>query len=104
MTELDWKIFKQIKSLALEKYCSKTLDEAKDIVLGERESSHETYLHLFKTLQKKDKQLADMFDGHSRSRAWLQLIAIRKEGLAEQPLLDKLTEEFRIKTDPTKLW
>ncbi|MFC3122522.1 hypothetical protein [Agaribacter flavus] len=104
MNESDWKIFKQIKDLAIEKYCSLTLDEANDIISGERESSHETYLYLYKTLQNRDKHLAVMFEGHSRSKAWLQLIAMRKEGLAEQSLLDKLSDEFRIKTDPTKLW
>ena len=104
MNESDWKIFKNIKELAIEKYCSVVLDEARDIVLNDNESSHETYLYLYKILQNRDEHLAVMFDGHSRSKAWLQLIAIRKEGLAEQSLLDKLSEDFRTKTDPTKLW
>ncbi|WP_371194461.1 hypothetical protein [Glaciecola sp. SC05] len=104
MNESDWKIFKQIKELAIDKYCSLALDEARDIVLGDRESSHETYVYLCKILQNREQHLAVMFDGHSRSKAWLQLIAMRTEGLAEQALLDKLSEEFRIKTDPTKLW
>lgn len=104
MKESDWKIFKQIKDVAIEKYCARVLDEARDIILDSKESSHEAYLYLYKTLQNRDSHLAMMFDGHSRSKAWLQLIAIRKEGLAEQPLLDKLSEEFRAKTDPTKLW
>ena len=104
MNESDWKIFNKIKESAIEKYCSGVLDDAKDIILGDRESSHEKYLYLYKTLQNRDEHLAVMFDGHSRSKAWLQLIAIRKEGLAEQALLDKLSEEFLTETDPTKLW
>ncbi len=43
-----------------------------------------------------------LFDGHSRTKAWIQLIAIRSEGLADEVLLSKLSDEFRNETDPEK--
>ncbi len=43
-----------------------------------------------------------LFDGHSRSKAWLQLLAIRGEMLADESLVAKLSEEFRNQTDPIK--
>ena len=43
-----------------------------------------------------------LFDGHSRSKASMQLIAIRGEALADESLIKDLSEEFREKTDPEK--
>jgi len=44
-----------------------------------------------------------IFDGHSRSKATLQLLAIRGEGLADQELLKKLSKEFLEATDPKRV-
>ncbi|MBU3006007.1 hypothetical protein [Paraglaciecola arctica] len=104
MKESDWKKFKQIKELALEKYCSSVLSECKEVVLNEQQHSHERYLYLYNMLQNRNEHMALMFDGHSRSKAWLQLIALRREGLTDEALVEELSEEFREKTDPTKLW
>jgi hypothetical protein len=41
-----------------------------------------------------------LFDNHSRSKALIQLLAIRAEGLADDTLLSKLSDEFLKKTDP----
>jgi hypothetical protein len=46
--------------------------------------------------------MALLFDGHSRSKAWIQLIAIRSEGLADEELLSKLSNEMLNETDPEK--
>lgn len=44
-----------------------------------------------------------LFDGHSSSKAWLQLLAIHGEDLADEDLLSKLTVEFRKETNPIRL-
>jgi len=41
-----------------------------------------------------------LFDYQSRSKAVMQLIAIRGEGLANETLLNQLSEEFLHATDP----
>lgn len=104
MKESDWKIFKEIKEIALERYCSSILSESKKVILKEQEHSHERFLYLYTLLQNRNKHLALMFDGQSRSKAWLQLIAIRKEGLVDDATINKLSDDFQDKTDPTKLW
>ena len=104
MKDSDWKKFKEIKERALEKYCSLILNECEEVVLNKQQHSHERYLYLYNILQNRNKEMALMFDGHSKSRAWLQLIAIRKEGLADEALLDKLSQDFQERTDPKKLW
>lgn len=102
MKESDWKVFKAIKDIAIEKYCTLVLEESQDVISKQDENVHNKYLLLYKLLQNRDKQMALLFDGHSRSKAWLQLIAIRSEGLADETLLEKLSDEFREKTDPER--
>jgi len=51
----------------------------------------------------RDKQMALLFDGHSRSKASLQLLAIRGEGLADEDLLKKLSDDFLQQTDPSRV-
>jgi hypothetical protein len=43
--------------------------------------------------------MALLFDGHSRSKAWIQHIAIRSVVIADKSLLAKLSDEFRDETD-----
>ena len=100
MKELDWKVFTDIKDKAIEKYCTLALEESKEVISDQKEHVHNRYLLLYKLLQNRNKQMSLLFDGHSRSKAWIQLIAIRNEGLADEALLSKLSDEFRNETDP----
>ena len=68
----------------------------------QKEHVHNRYLYLYKLLQNSNKKMALLFDGHSRSKAWIQLIAICSEGLADEALLAQLSDEYRNETDPEK--
>lgn len=102
MNESDWKIFKQIKDKAIEQFCSLCLAEFREVIDDESEHVHSRYLLNYKLVENRNKQMSLLFDGHSRSKAWMQLMAIRGEGLADEELVSKLTDEFRENTDPTK--
>ena len=102
MKESDWKVFTAIKDKAIEQYCTVALEETQEVVSDHKKHVHERYLFLYKLLQNSNKKMALLFDGHSRSKAWIQLIAIRNEGLADEVLLSKLSDEFRDETDPEK--
>ncbi|MGJ8692422.1 MAG: hypothetical protein ACSHW0_08070 [Thalassotalea sp.] len=102
MKESDWKVFTAIKDKAIEQYCTLALEETQKVVSDNKKHVHERYLFLYKLLQNSNKKMALLFDGHSRSKAWIQLIAIRSEGLADEALLSKLSDEFRDQTDPEK--
>jgi hypothetical protein len=102
MKESDWKAFTNIKDKAIEKFCQISLDEFREAMDDENEHIHNRYLLNYKLVQNRNKQMSLLFDGHSRSKAWLQLLAFRGEGLADEDLLAKLSDEFREKTDPTK--
>lgn len=73
-----------------------------EVISDQKEHVHNRYLYLYKLLQNRNKKMALLFDGHSRSKAWIQLIAIRSARLADEALLAQLSDEFRHKTDPEK--
>ena len=102
MKESDWKAFAIIKDKAIENFCQIALDEFREAMDDENEHIHNRYLLNYKLVQNRNKKMSLLFDGHSRSKAWLQLLAIRGEGLANEDLLAKLSDEFREETDPTK--
>ena len=101
MKESDWKIFKQIKEKAVERFCIESLEEFKEVINDQTENAHNRYLLLYKLVENRDKRMQLLFDVHSRSKALVQLIAIRGEGLADETLLSKLSDEFLKRTDPT---
>ena len=94
MKESDWKIFKEIKEKAIKLFCLRALKEFEDIIKDKEERPHEAYTLLYRIVINRDKQMALIFDGHSRSKATLQLLAIRGEDLADQELLEKLSSEI----------
>jgi len=103
MKESDWKIFKQIKENAIQLFCNNALSEYEEIINSKSNDSQETYTYLYRMVVNRDKQMALLFDGHSRSKASLQLLAIRGEGLADEDLLKKLSDDFLQQTDPSRV-
>lgn len=103
MKESDWKVFKQIKEQAIQLFCNNALSEYEEIIKSNKDDSQETYTYLYRLVVNRDKQMALLFDGHSRSKASLQLIAIRGEGLADEDLLKKLSADFLEQTDPSRV-
>ena len=102
MKESDWKTFKKIKESALDQFCRGALAEFGEII-SEEGTAHERYLHLYRRVENTDRRMFLLFDGLSRSKAALQLRAIRGEGLAKPELLSQLSEDFEKQTDPERL-
>lgn len=103
MKESDWKTFKVIKEKAIERFCSQALEEFEEVISNTEEHVHNRYLLLYKLVQNRDKEMALIFDYHSRSKAAMQLTAMRAKGLADESLLAGLSEEFLEQTDPKLL-
>jgi len=102
MKESDWKIFKQIKERAIDLFCNQALEEFEEVMQNEKETAYDRYLILYNLIQERDKHMQLLFDGHSRSRVPLQLHAMRGKDLAEESLIDQLSEELRQSTDPER--
>lgn len=103
MKESDWKLFKKIKDEALQKFCSNVLKGVSETIGTQESSAHERYLQMYDKVRESDKELGQIFDGLSRSKAHLQLLMIRSKGLANQRLIGQLSKEFQNETDPSRL-
>ncbi len=76
----DWKLFRQLQPLALERFCEKVLSEIGEISRS-GQSAHKRYLRVFKIVRDQDKELATLFDNPRRSNAWFQLSLIHSHDL-----------------------
>jgi hypothetical protein len=81
ISETDWKIFKPVRELALERFCERVLAEAERIRADTGKSQHGRYIELYRLMRDRDKELAQVFDHLRRSTAVMQLAAFRSLGL-----------------------
>jgi hypothetical protein len=90
--ERDWKLFRQLQPIALDRFCERVLAEVTRLAADPKTSNHDRYLAVFKLLQRRDEELADAFNGPRRSTALIQLARIHFQEL--------LTEEEFVRFSP----
>ena len=89
IAEADWKRLRKLKEVALDRLCAAILHECRDITVAEGQTTHERYLALFRHIRERDADVANAFDGLSRSTAVQRLAAmcaldlVAEEELAE---------------------
>ena len=83
MPDSDWKLFRELSEVALERFCRRALEEIVPICSDGSRSGHERYLEVFRVMQERDDQLGRAFDGPRRSQMLFQLAAIHALGLVE---------------------
>ena len=79
--ESDWKIFREVRAAALERFCQRVLRDIERITSDEARSFHGRYLEIFKLIERRDNELAHAFNDMRRSTAILQLAVICSHGL-----------------------
>ncbi len=79
--EADWKVFRQLREVALQRFCERVLAEAHRISGSSTSSAHERYLELYRFIDERDDELARAFNDARRSAALLQLCAIVSQDL-----------------------
>lgn len=67
--ESDWKTFKKLQLLALQRYCERVMGDVDTIISDTKRDPHECYLEMYSIVHNGDKKLAQMFDAFSRSKA-----------------------------------
>jgi hypothetical protein len=93
--ESDWKAFRQLREVALQRFCERVLEELLALAQDRSRSPHERYLAVFRLIQQRDQQLADAFNDPTRSRMVLQLATIRALGVLSPSELERFTQETR---------
>jgi len=95
ISEADWKLFRQLRTSALERFCQRVLSEVVRVASGEVTSSHERYLEVYRLIQEQDEELASAFNDSRRSTARWQLAQIRSLGLLTDEEYAKFSAETR---------
>jgi len=93
--ESDWKVFRELREVVLERFCTRVLNEVERCCRDTSQSPHQRYLDVFRFLQSRDEELAHAFDGPRRSRMIVQLAAIHAYRLVEPRELERFTERTR---------
>lgn len=89
--EKDWKYWRKVSQVALERYCSKVLQDAAQLEHGEG-SAHSRYLALFKLLNERDRKMGLVFDGQRRSNAFTQVATAVRKGILTREELSGFSE------------
>jgi hypothetical protein len=93
--EPDWKIFRRPRAVALERFCERVLAEIDAVRADSRQSSHERYLQVYRLIDRRDDELAQMFNNPRRSAAILQLAWLRHHGLLQEDEFLQFSEDTR---------
>lgn len=93
--ESDWRLFRQLHPIALERFCQRVLAEVSQLAADPGRSSHDRYLAVFKLIQRRDEELADAFDDLRRSTAFQQLARIQFHDLLSEEEFNRFSPETR---------
>src|SRR6476660_1466453 len=73
ITEKDWKIFREVQTHALDRFCARILAEITRIAKDTSTSNHERYLLIYQLVQDRNAEIAAAFNDFRRSTALIQL-------------------------------
>jgi hypothetical protein len=93
--EHDWKVFKQLHPIALDRFARRVLDETEALLKDNSKSSPNIYLAIYKLFERRDKEMADIFNDYRRSTAFWQIAMMHSRKL----LTD---QEFQIFSPETR--
>lgn len=93
--ESDWQVFRELREVALDRYCERALARVEELCAGSSEDAHDRYLRVSRFLRDRDESLSRMFDDPRRSRMLVQLAALHADDLLEPEELDRFTQETR---------
>ena len=97
--ESDWKVFRELRQVALERFCERVLDGVGAFRSESGQSHHESYLALCRWLGERNREMALAFDDPKRSQMIRQLIAIRAHDLLEEHEFERFTSKTRQRVD-----
>lgn len=95
MDEPDWKRYKPLRKRAIERFCSDVLKDAATVSASTEGTAHERYRQLYQLMEKRDKQIVQLFDPHTRSRATTQLIGLFQNRLVADDELADFSDELQ---------
>lgn len=91
--EPDWRVFKEVRASALDRFCRRILDECRTLCDDHTVSAHKRYLKLYELIHKRDEEIAQAFDDFRRSTAIPCLITMQQLELVTQAELYRFSPD-----------
>ena len=91
--ESDWKLLRGLKDVALGRFCQRVLDEIAQVSADRGKTPHERYLAVYELVRRRDRELADTFNGLRRSTGLVQLARMVAQGLLAEEEKDRFGAE-----------
>lgn len=95
INESDWKLFRRLHQVALERCCERVLAEVRSAAADTGDSYHDRYLKVFDLIRDRDKTIGATFNDLRRSKALILLANIKHEGLLTAAELAQFSPETR---------
>jgi hypothetical protein len=95
IAESDWRILRELKPIALDRFCRRVLDEVGRMALDPARTNHERYLAIYRFIADRDEELADAFNDMRRSRAILMICQLQRHGLLTDEEFARFGDETR---------
>jgi hypothetical protein len=97
LPETDWKVFRELRQVALERFCQRAIEDLDRVLRDGSQTFHQRYRDAFQLLETRDRVLAKMFDDPRRSRMIIQLAEICVHHLLQRDEFGR----FSVKTRAT---
>ena len=91
--ESDWRVFRELRPVWLERYCTQLNQQVIKKLSDSRRSEHERYIDVYRFIQKKDRELGDAFNDFRRSTATRQISIIRTLGVVTEQEVARFSEQ-----------
>ena len=95
ISESDWKTFKELRKIALERFHLGVLSDAKSVTENEALSPVNRYRTLYRLVAARDKDIVRIFEGFSRTWAFDSLALMVAHDLLTDTELALLSEHAR---------
>jgi hypothetical protein len=90
--ESDWRVFRRLHSIALERFCKRVLEEVRETAECKTDY-HDCYRKVYRLIRNHDKRMAAAFDDPRRSNAYVLLANIIGEELLTAEELKQFSHE-----------
>jgi hypothetical protein len=93
--ESDWKVFKQILPVALDRYCDRVLREVTALTSDATKTPHERFCEICELVRERDRTLQNGLTYLRRSTALFQLGIFYSNGLLTEEEVARFSPEAR---------
>jgi len=93
IAEPDWKLFRKLHPIMLDRFCRRILDEVEEITDNLALSNHQRFLAPNELIRGRSAEMSDSFDDMRRSMAITLLARIRFHDLLTDDELAQFSQE-----------